>query len=453
MPAADRDKKWLKLYAEHKGKIDADFGKQAFTHAADLRRRTRCDAKFTTTDLAKELKTRALFGPPLGRTWQPTDQEKVDYPEVVPLVPNDWTILHAAEPSKRASAKVADWTDRAEPHRSFAERLPDGLPATRPAWHGTLLPKSDADLWLTEGFAAYERIVAIERVLVADHGELSTDDKDRLAVELNRYAVRRRTYEPTIPASKYDQYADIDRDRLVRAAIGTGVVKLHGLCLEVGTDSFVEWMDEFGRANAGKMVTGGQFHEFVQRKWGKDLNEFAAKWLAEDDKSPRFTVKSWYEAQESTVIVYGTTGDVEANRHTAQQLQYAIARQWSNVKVPIQSDDDALNFGGAAVAQRHVVLVGGPTTNKMANEWRKSFPVSFGKGSFKVRDEEYAHPGSAVIAAGENPRDKSFSAVVIAGLSAEATHLAIPFLLNGSVQPGNVLLIPNLSKARSLVVK
>jgi hypothetical protein len=62
---SDRDKKWVRLFEKHKGRIDADFGKEAFT-TPPLAAYHSVDAKFTTTDLAKDLKTWALFGPPLG---------------------------------------------------------------------------------------------------------------------------------------------------------------------------------------------------------------------------------------------------------------------------------------------------------------------------------------------------------------------------------------------------
>jgi len=52
---SDRDKAWLRLYDAHKGKIDADFGKLAFT-TPPLAAFHSLDAKFTTTDLVKDLK-------------------------------------------------------------------------------------------------------------------------------------------------------------------------------------------------------------------------------------------------------------------------------------------------------------------------------------------------------------------------------------------------------------
>jgi hypothetical protein len=63
---SERDKKWLALYDRHKGAIDEEFGKLAFT-TPPVAAYHSLDAKFTTTDLARDLKTWALFGPPLGR--------------------------------------------------------------------------------------------------------------------------------------------------------------------------------------------------------------------------------------------------------------------------------------------------------------------------------------------------------------------------------------------------
>src|SRR5436305_5021297 len=74
-----RDQTWVQLYRQHRGKIGADFGRLAFT-TAPLAAYHSLDAKYTTTDLAKEMKTWALYGAPLGRTWVPREGEKSRYP-------------------------------------------------------------------------------------------------------------------------------------------------------------------------------------------------------------------------------------------------------------------------------------------------------------------------------------------------------------------------------------
>ena len=87
----DRDQAWLKLYDKHKGKITADFGFEAFT-TAPLAAFPSCDAKFTTSAMAKDLKTWALFGPPRGRTWDASESERRKYADIRPLVSNDWAV-------------------------------------------------------------------------------------------------------------------------------------------------------------------------------------------------------------------------------------------------------------------------------------------------------------------------------------------------------------------------
>ena len=124
------------LYDKYKGKIDADFGKLAFT-TPPIAASHSVDAKFTTTDMAKELKTWALFGPPLGRTWQPTPGgARNRVPSIRPLVANDWTVLTAEPPQlPEKGAKPACDLDGTT---SFDD-APNPEGDRPPAWHGTLL--------------------------------------------------------------------------------------------------------------------------------------------------------------------------------------------------------------------------------------------------------------------------------------------------------------------------
>src|SRR5262249_22634974 len=142
---ADRDCKWLELYDKYKGKIDADFGKLAFT-TPPLAAYHSVDAKFTTTDMARKLDTWALFGPPLGRTWNPTQEERNRYPEVQPLVHNPWTVLHAGAPKEEKDSRpqAIDLHHPEDGKVAATQVKAVQVPPTKPAWHGTLLPGSDA---------------------------------------------------------------------------------------------------------------------------------------------------------------------------------------------------------------------------------------------------------------------------------------------------------------------
>jgi hypothetical protein len=276
---SDRDKVWVQLYNRWRGRINADFGKLAFT-MPPLAAYHSVDAKFTTTDMAKDLRTWALFGPPLGRSWQPTRDEQDKYPEVRPLVGNPWTILHAGAPAKgpKQEPVALDLPGGEARGRRGAgsgdDPGPDGRSDGRrpilsaPAWRGTLLPKTDGDVWLATAFAGFERIVNAEKV-ARSRGQgrsLSPAVRDRLAVQL--FAAR----SAYLAASRaggdvplLDTRSDVARDEWYRVASGKGVLVLSELRQLLGDKKFTELMDSFGKEYGGKEVTSAELLAHLEK--------------------------------------------------------------------------------------------------------------------------------------------------------------------------------------------
>src|SRR5262249_45246659 len=132
------------------------------------------------------------------------------------------------------------------------------------AWHGTLLPKTDGDIWLASAFANYEKIVALENALrqqrEAENKELTEEDRDRLALELfahraNYLAGARASSD--VPLAK--TRSDVARNDWYRVASGKGVLFLHELRRLLGRGPFEKMMDSFGREQAGKEISSEQF--------------------------------------------------------------------------------------------------------------------------------------------------------------------------------------------------
>jgi hypothetical protein len=464
-----RDVVWQKLYQKHKGKIGVEFGKEAFT-TPPIAAYHSLDAKFTTTDLAKKLKSWALFGPPLGRTWQPSDWEKQRYADIKPLVSNPWTILHVEPPPKGKTEIVAvDLSSPAKP--VVAEKQKNQKPLLPvPAWHGTLLPEKDGDIWLTSAFAEYERIVSREKMLRGKESknELRAEDRDSLAVDLFGY---RSSYLTAVRASKdvplVKIVANTKDDYWYRIASGKGVLALHSLRGLLGEDAFDKAMETFGEEHAGKKVSTAQFRAHVTKASSKSLDEFCDLWLQQtglpsrsglktvalgSDSGPEggvFHVLSFLAELDQTLIVYGTLDEVPTNREAAEALQKAIIERGSNFTVPIKSDKEVTE---KELKSYHLLLIGRPGKNAVVDRLRKELPLTFGSGSFTVRKEVYAHPGSAVLIAAENPLHKRYSVVVFAGLSAEATVHA-PKAWQNNVRPGEVLVLPNQRQPRALVLR
>lgn len=443
---SDRDLAWLTLYERHRGRIDAEFGKAAFS-AAPLAKLHSLDAKVTTSALAKGLRTHALFGPPYGRVWEPTPAQKEAYKIIRPLVPNDWTVLTTHPPGK-ADRVAVDLSGRPDP------QAPAVPPPTVAAWHGTLLPKTDADVWLTAAFARYERVVALENALrEKSGGKLTAADRREIELALFRYRtdyLSAKVTRPVLaagsgsPPTPLD--AELDRARWHREWVGYGVLTLHALREFVGAEPFAAALDSFGRANAGKEVTVQEFAAAVSARTGKDV----AKWLAERGGDPKlggatFSVAHWLAEAESAVIVYGTTGDVAANRAAATALQAAVRVGHGNVIVPVKADAEV----GDDLKGRHVVLVGRPAVNSVARKFAAALPVSFDSGSFRVASEDFAHEGTSVVAVGASPLSPRYSVVLVAGLSADATYRACE---RAAFPTAEVVVLPHAGPPRRLVV-
>lgn len=412
---ADRDLAWLKLYAKHRGKIDADFGKLAYS-SAPLAKLRSLDAKVTTTAMARKLETHALQGPPYGRVWHPEPWAKEKFQILRPLIPNDWTVLTPAAPAAE-SVKTVDAGGRSPAVRTPPE-------ATVAAWHGTLLPLTSSDEWLTAAFARYERIVATENAMRArSGGKLTPADERELDLHLFRYRTDYRFATLTGPqdASKWTPLMEqLDRARRSRELTAYGFLTLQALRAHVGAEPFAQAMDAFGLAHAGKEVSVKQFADAMGQATGKDVS----RWLADHGVNfkvagPTFTTATWLEEQDHAVIVYGTAGDAAANREAATALQTALRVSHGNEIVPVKSDAVVTD---ADLKDNHVILIGRPAANGVTKRFAAAFPVAFGPASCKVGDEQYGHESTAVTAVGTNPLNQRYSTVVLAGLSAEATY-------------------------------
>ena len=437
----ERDLGWLTLYKQNRGKIDADFGKLAYS-GPPLAKLRSLDAKVTTSAMAKELKSHALQGPPYGRVWHPDPWQSERYQIIRPMVPNDWTVLDPYVTPAKSERVAADLGGR-----SIAP--PSPAPPTVPAWHGTLLPKTDADVWLTAGFAAYERVVAAENAFRGKaNGRLGGPDRQEIDLMLFRHRtdyLSAKAARPGKATSPLD--AEIDRARWHREQVGLGVLTLHGLRQLVGAEAFSKAAEAFGKVHAGKEVTVQQFTTAMSESSGKDV----ARWLTDRGPEPKvggptFSTTHWLLEPELVLIVAGTAGDVAANREAATALQTALRVSHGNVAVSVKADADVTD---ADLKGRHIALIGRPSTNRLAKRFAETFPVAFGTASVRVGADDYAHPGTAVVAAGTNPLDTRFSAVVLAGLSADATFRLCEKV---AVPTAEVVVYPNGDKARRVIV-
>ncbi len=270
----ERDRVWVQLYLAHKGHIDANFGREAFT-TAPIASYTSVDAKFTTTDMAKELKTVAMYGPPMGRSWQPTPSERERFPAIRPMLTNPWTIIHSTAP---ASSKDPLATDLGGPRH---EEKVSGGDGNNPGWHGTIFPKNDADTWLAVAFADYERFFSREfkqMEAAKDHCLCEADKRQSLHDLFNpraNYLLAAREGDVALK----DVRVSSATDAWYNISAGKGFMLLHELRALLGEKAFLDAMKSFGKQNAGKEVSSADFQAHVEKSSGKELKSFFDRWL------------------------------------------------------------------------------------------------------------------------------------------------------------------------------
>ncbi len=444
-----RDVAWQQLFAADRGRIDADFGFKAFT-TPPLAAFTSCDAKFTTTALAKELKSWALFGPPLGRTWDATPEDSRRLSDIKPLVPNDWALVHvgAPRPPSTGLVKAVDLVpfpkvDTTEQERQAKHQRPRVLP---PAWHGTLLADGDEDIWLAAAFADYEKIVALEKSLRKQAAGKPLDKEAQRKVEVAQFAPQSRWLAAArrrggdLPLSEI--HPQWETSEWYAIAAGKGVMLLAALRNHLGGDAFDKAMDAFGRAHSGQEVSTADFRDHLEKTAGHSLASLFDPWLsgtADKSSAENFWSCDSFEAEpKEAIIVYGTLGDREAQREAGELLQRRLARRGSNFTVPVKADDETTDED---LKHHHVLLVGRPATNSATARLVRGLTIRFGPSSFVVGNDTYAHADSAVVAAGTNPLNERYSVVVYAGLGARATRKCVESLPL-RVEPAEILLTP-----------
>lgn len=458
-----RDEVWIRLFQKRNGRIDEAFGFEAFS-TPPLVAFPSSDAKITTADMAKDLKSWALFGPPLGRTWKPSENDREELPSIQSLIANDWTFLDVQNvklPSTKSKSETEQLAVDLEMFPKKEDALQVEFGGNHPfAWRGTLLPKADADIWLAAAFSEFEKVVALEQAIAhathegeshsthpssesaakadsddecsASKSNDSSDDesegRDLGELALFQYeskwltAVRRVGHD--IPL--LDTKPDLVESDWYRIAAGKGVMLLAELRKEMGSDPFKHCVDEFGQAHAGQAVSTDQFRAHVTKVAGSKAIELLDRFLTNDVQKDFQSHNPWtifsHEVEPDRVlIVYGTLRDKAAQKEAAEHLQTEIARRFANILPPVRSDETVTD---EELSSHYVLLIGRPATNRITArmaEKSKTFPVKFGSQSFTLDDDVYANPQTSVVVAGDNPFNPRYSAVTFAGLCAAST--------------------------------
>ncbi len=128
---------------------------------------------------------------------------------------------------------------------------------------------------------------------------------------------------------------------------------------------------------------------------------------------PRFW---WhYDLDPEYIVIYGTLGEAQANESIADQFTRDVLEYGREM---IKADTDV---NETDLTTKCVFLIGTPETNKVAQQFKDSFPIKFDGDQFTWQGMRYDKATQGLAQVIEHPQNSEGLMIMCAGLSPEAT--------------------------------
>jgi len=122
-----------------------------------------------------------------------------------------------------------------------------------------------------------------------------------------------------------------------------------------------------------------------------------------------------YDFDPEFIVIYGTLGEAQANKSIANQFARDVLEYGHEV---IKADTDV---NETDLTTKCVFLIGTTETNKVAQQFKDSFPIKFDGDRFDWQRMKYDKSKQGLAQVIEHPRDSEGLMIMYVGLSTEAT--------------------------------
>ncbi|HLP58326.1 MAG TPA: hypothetical protein VK186_05825, partial [Candidatus Deferrimicrobium sp.] len=116
-----------------------------------------------------------------------------------------------------------------------------------------------------------------------------------------------------------------------------------------------------------------------------------------------------------TLIVYGTTRQIEANHTMALQYQTVLADRFTEILPPLRKDSEITRN---ELESSDLIVMGGIEDNRIMKEMAEKLGLAMGKNFFKWQGKTYADASDGLIAVFPNPFNPRRSACFVIANSA-----------------------------------
>jgi len=197
--------------------------------------------------------------------------------------------------------------------------------------------------------------------------------------------------------------------------------RIHGTLRQLNQSVFrlpVEMEFEAGRTKVIKKIwldTKKVAFEFVSSNKPSRIRVDPKHHILKIQKMPPLLEHFWDVYPDEMLVIYGTQFEGQANQTAAERFSKDYLGLEGEI---IKADTDVNDID---LKTKWIFLFGRPETNKVAQQFKDSFPVKFNGAKFAWQRTTYDKPTQGVTQVIENPKDGGGKMVMYAGISPEAT--------------------------------
>jgi len=128
-----------------------------------------------------------------------------------------------------------------------------------------------------------------------------------------------------------------------------------------------------------------------------------------------YTWSNFIDDFHRTLLVYGTSRQIEANHTLARRWQTTMADRYVEVLPTLLKDCEVT---AEQLASHDIMLLGHPTDNGLVDRLADELPLGFARNLFRWRGVTYADPDDGLFLVLPNPRNPERVLYLILGNSA-----------------------------------